>query len=475
MESKFLSRIIISAVAAMASAMPAAAGPLDNAKALFLDGSYEQALPELQALHRKSPRDGNTAYYLGATLEAMGRGDEAVAPLKVAQTRGVADASRLLAEIDLGMYRPEAASDNLDKWETALRKNRKAQIPDALEDMRSRVVTMRNMMERVERIEIIDSLTVDADEFFRHYRLSPEAGRINAGSDLGMRDALVVYSPQRGREIVWASLPDSTDTPVLMQAGILDDGSLESPARVDIEMEADAMSYPFLMPDGVTLYFAAEGPESLGGYDIFMTRRSSTGDGWLQPQNIGMPYNSPANDYMLAIDEATGMGWWATDRNAPEGKVTIYEFIPARRRINVEPDAPDLAERARIVSIALTQEPGKDYDELRNRVSSMTREGDTAGNAPARRELTLALPDGRVVQSLAELRSPEARRAGERLMGIDIEIAAISADLATLREKYRNGHSEVAHRIEGLESELTKARARRKTAANTVVRLESKP
>ena len=336
--------------------------------------------------------------------------------------------------------------------------------------MQQRAIMMRNMMERVELIEIIDSLTVDADDFFRHYRLSPEAGRLNAGADIGMHDAMVVYSPQRGREILWDQLADSTDARVLVQAGILDDGSIEDTRRVDIDMEADAMAYPFMMPDGVTLYFAAEGPESLGGYDIFMTRRSETGDGYLQPQNIGMPYNSPANDYMLAIDETMGIGWWATDRNAPEGKVTIYEFIPSHRRVNVEPDAPDLTERARISSIAATQKPDKDYDSLRRRVSELGRTDENSGTA--KNEINLALPDGRIVLRLSELKSPEARRAGERLMGLDIEIAAIEADLASLREKYRKGDSGVAHRIEGLESELAKAHTRRKATVNTVVRLE---
>jgi len=30
------------------------------------------------------------------------------------------------------------------------------------------------------------------------------------------------------------------------------------------------VAYPFLMADGVSLYFAADGEESLGGLDIFI-------------------------------------------------------------------------------------------------------------------------------------------------------------------------------------------------------------
>ncbi|MDE6285580.1 MAG: hypothetical protein K2L99_01125, partial [Muribaculaceae bacterium] len=321
-------RKLITAAAALALALGAAAAPIDNAKRLYLDGQYEEALPLLESLLKKTPRDGNTAYYLGATLVALDRGGEAVAPLAVAESRGVADASRLLAEVALADYRPDDASEHLDKWEAALRKNRKATIPDELDELQQLSISMRNMMDRVEKIEIIDSISVDKADFFRHYRLSPEAGTISTGAKSGIDEAAIVFKPQCGRELIWAAPDENTGRMQLMEAGILDDGTLDNVKAIDIDSEAAALSFPFLMPDGITLYYAAESPSSLGGYDIFMTRRTDDGE-YLQPQNVGMPYNSPANDYMLAIDENAGLGWWATDRNAPEGKVTVYTFIPS--------------------------------------------------------------------------------------------------------------------------------------------------
>lgn len=463
-------RKLLYAVAfALCSSATATAGPLDNAKQMYIDGQYEEALTALQALHKRSPRDGNTAYYLGATLIALGRADEAVAPLKTAESRSVAEASKALAGLALNEYRPDDASSHIDKWETALRKKRNATIPDELDEMQARVLTMRNMMERVERLEIIDSLTVDSVEFFRHYRLSREAGRICSGAEAGIEGATMVFMPQTGREMFWTAVSDSTQAPALMCAGILDDGSVENSEPADIYPEAEALAFPFLMPDGVTLYFAAKSPASLGGYDIFMTRRTDDGE-YLQPQNIGMPYNSPANDYLLAIDEATGTGWWATDRFAPEGKVTIYTFIPSNMRVNVEPDAPDLASRARVTSIAATQEPGKDYDALRRQLGEMTRSD--GQNDRHKVDFLMAMGNGNVYHRLSDFKNPEARRAMENLLGIDDEITAITSDLESLREKYRAGNTSVERRIRGLESELDKARARRRTAANKVVRLE---
>ena len=89
----------------------------------------------------------------------------------------------------------------------------------------------------------------------------------------------------------------------------------------------DAQNYPFMLSDGITLYYAAVGVESFGGYDIFVTRYDMDEKKFLYPENLGMPFNSPANDYMLAIDEFNQLRWFFSDRNQTENKVCIYIFI----------------------------------------------------------------------------------------------------------------------------------------------------
>lgn len=69
-------------------------------------------------------------------------------------------------------------------------------------------------------------------------------------------------------------------------------------------------NYPFMASDGITLYFGAEGDESMGGYDIFVTRYDSDDNTYLRPDNIGMPFNSPYNDYMYALDDLNNLGWF---------------------------------------------------------------------------------------------------------------------------------------------------------------------
>ena len=55
-----------------------------------------------------------------------------------------------------------------------------------------------------------------------------------------------------------------------------------------------------------------------------------------------MPYNSPYNDYMLVMDEGTGLGWWASDRGAAPDSVTVFIFVPNKSRVNYDPDTENI-------------------------------------------------------------------------------------------------------------------------------------
>ncbi len=61
---------------------------------------------------------------------------------------------------------------------------------------------------------------------------------------------------------------------------------------------------PFILSDGVTLYFSSEGHENMGGFDIFVTTISEDGF-WATPENIGYPINTTEDDvfYYPTADE----------------------------------------------------------------------------------------------------------------------------------------------------------------------------
>ena len=66
-------------------------------------------------------------------------------------------------------------------------------------------------------------------------------------------------------------------------------------------------------------------PENTNSYSII--------NDYSEPINIGMPFNSPANDYLYVFDEMTHIGWFATDRFQHQDTVVVYEFVPNKEKI----------------------------------------------------------------------------------------------------------------------------------------------
>ena len=131
-------------------------------------------------------------------------------------------------------------------------------------------------------------------------------------------------------------------------------------------------AFPFILSDGLTIYFASKGHESIGGYDLFVSRYNLYSDTYLNPSQLNMPFNSPFNDYMMVIDEQKGIGWFASDRFQPEDKVCVYTFVPNQEvRLVLTEDDEQLANRAKISNIKDSWRDGVDYSNLLNKARAI--------------------------------------------------------------------------------------------------------
>lgn len=454
---------------AVAVASTATAYTLDEAKEMYQAGDFAGALPVFEEALASKPKDPALNQWTGVCLLREGRHDEALPYLKFADTKRVTEAPRYLAEIAFYHYALDEADEYIDKYEASLKKSRK-QLPEDMDILRERIGMARAMLDRVEKIVIIDSVAVDRDQFFKAYRLAPESGSVNSTEVLpksvAAADPSTVYMPETRNFMIWAA-PDSAENFVLTGASRLFDGSWETPAPLGSVLDLDGDSnYPFMMPDGVTLYYANNGEESLGGYDIFISRKDE--DGFLQPQNIGMPYNSPYDDYLLAIDEVTGVGWWATDRNRLGDYITIYKFIPSDLRNNYPVDYPELTDMARITDYKSTWEDGKDYADLLDAIKEI--DPDKKLRKP---DFRFALGQGRVYISWNDFKNPRARKLMKRYLDDKKHLDGQLATLEKMRRQYRDGDTSLKTAILNMEAEIDNARSELKKSANDVIAAEN--
>lgn len=103
-------------------------------------------------------------------------------------------------------------------------------------------------------------------------------------------------------------------------------GNDEKERLSDVINTAQNENYPYEMADGVTLYFSSEGHGAIGGYDLFRTRYDSETFDYNEPQNVGMPFSSLGNDYLMMADDITGIGLWTTDWRQKGDTVMIYVY-----------------------------------------------------------------------------------------------------------------------------------------------------
>lgn len=69
---------------------------------------------------------------------------------------------------------------------------------------------------------------------------------------------------------------------------------------------------PFLHPDGQTLYFMSQGHPGMGGFDLYFSKRNADGS-WGVPKNLGYPINTKANEGALVVNLDGTTAYFATD------------------------------------------------------------------------------------------------------------------------------------------------------------------
>ena len=220
---------------------------------------------------------------------------------------------------------PSSVDAQKKKSATKAKVKQKTTVVD--NEFEQRLESMRGFTQKV---MFIDSVVVSKSKILSSLNIPDEAGSIQAYNkffNTTDQPNSIVYLNQLKNKCVFSKFADG-GWDLYSQEMIGEKWSNAVPLKgLDILGDDVDINWPFLLSDGITLYFAAKGVESIGGFDIFMTRYDETTQSYLKPENIGMPFNSIDNDYFFIVDEYDGIGWFATDRNQPEGKVCIYSFI----------------------------------------------------------------------------------------------------------------------------------------------------
>ncbi len=312
-------------------------------------------------------------------------------------------------------------------------------------------VVMQDLIPATAKLVIVDSIVTNKNDFMQHIPLSKACGKIMRYNDVFKddkrhNDSKLIYINDFGDRCFFNDSTANGES-LLFTAEKLG-GKWQKP-RALTELGADFQDadFPYLMPDGVTLYFSAKNKEkALGGRDIFMTRLNTDSMTFYKPENVGLPYNSNADEFCCIIDDINNLGWFVTNRRQPSGKVCIYTFVPTTKRWtddNGEMSEKKLEGFAAITKIADTWTDKTEVSEAKNRLKSLLEKNSSNDIAGSTNDSRFFFPvnDKIVYTSIDDFKSETGKKLFLEVKELKKEKENVLGQLGNLRVSYSNGNN----------------------------------
>lgn len=337
---------------------------LEQAKAMFTKGDYAKAKPVFKKYVKSQPSNANYNYWYGVCCVKTGEAAKAIKPLEFAVKKRIQNAPLHLGQAYNEVYRFDDAIRCYEEYIETMSKKKKS--TETAEKLLEKTKNNLRMLKGVEEVCIIDSFVVDKANFLQAYKISEESGKLFTYKEYFETDKDLpgtVYETELGNKMYYSEEGKDKTLNILSKDKLLNEWSKGHSLPGSINANGNA-NYPYVLTDGVTIYYASDGEGSIGGYDIFVTRYNTNTDTYLNPENVGMPFNSPYNDYMYVVDEYNDLGWFASDRYQPQGKVCIYVFIPNNSKQIYNYEAMDPKQMVRLAQIHSLKETWKDKKEV---------------------------------------------------------------------------------------------------------------
>lgn len=142
---------------------------------------------------------------------------------------------------------------------------------------------------------------------------------------------IVHYGPN-AKMIFYSSWGDDESTGKdIYQRIKLPDNSWGKPqlVRGNVNTNEDE-EYPFMHSSGNFLYFSSKGHNSMGGYDIFMSRLDPNTNTFGPPENVDFAISSPDDDLFYVVDSTFTNAYFASTRSSQQNMLHVYKVKVVR-------------------------------------------------------------------------------------------------------------------------------------------------
>lgn len=352
----------------------------------FSNADFEYALADFRSLMRDFPRDPLYRYYSGICLVKLNRDlKDAVELLYYASDRGVPeDVYYYLGEA----YRKMYDFDNAKKFFLEFDRN----APRSM----TREMDSKLLIRSADQAKILTSMYnpyevlavtfMDLDDPEEYEQIVMKGGKLTRKPNAlfseneekeGLTSLMFLPDkPARGEYFYFAGYErGGRDGSQIFRVKRSPTGKWTDIETVDALCTDGNEILPYFDPVGSDIYFASDGREGIGGFDLYSAHYDEERDEWSEPRNLGFPINSTYDDYLLLPGADLGMVAFFTGRQVMDDAVAVYRVHLSEPKVSLASESP--GEIARIASLdGVAAEAKKEIETYQAMAGGQKAEGD---------------------------------------------------------------------------------------------------
>ena len=198
--------------------------------------------------------------------------------------------------------------------------------PDTVRLLRNRIDRSQNALNMTDFCAdpvVVARERFSRKDFFLFYPLKNQTWRLPPHALDPSDDGFPTYAP-RGSQSLCFSAPDATGFRNLYVTET--DGSVWSSPRLMGEylLSPGNEVFPMLSEDGKKLTFSSDGFHGMGGFDLYTSTWNEETGSWGEPVNMGFPFSSPGDDFLLVDSPDGRYTLFASNRDCSRDSVFVY-------------------------------------------------------------------------------------------------------------------------------------------------------
>ena len=298
-----------------------------EALSIFKGGDYVEAERAYASLLKRYDRESRYNYYYGiCLLQNNNNIPQAIKRLKYAAAKGVSrDAFYYLGRAYQLSYRFDDAISQYNRFlkyasASDIRNEKALAYRDECE-------AGRLLVAKIYHLEVHQRDTVSEGALLKAYHPAKDVGRIVYNSEFfesGLDPKGILYRTERGDE-VYFTMTNEQEGDNLYRIDKLLDGWSERQSLKGVNTASNER-YPYVLIDGYTLFFSSDRAGGMGGFDLYKAIYDSESKTFSDPVNLGVPFNSPMDDYLFVADQFNSVAWFASNREMNDSTFIVYNI-----------------------------------------------------------------------------------------------------------------------------------------------------